>query len=404
MIRIKVKVVLYMLVSFLILSWFFNTMIIFPINYLTLTVFFYSLSLLLFIHKPFFISDIYKQIINIKLLFLLIFLVGITMIITIFTGQSSSLFLPIKAILFVLTPILFFLNYSVLYKYNLSLIIKILFILSLLFQFIFSFIIGHYDKEHGKILMKNSTIFNFSSNELSLYIIFITFTTGWIYYKYYKPNKLLLTFVYFLPLLHFSKSHLVAYLLSLLITLILQRNRLAVLFTLIFVILLKYLNNHYVEYNLLISNEQIKKLLLANHLIFSSNFQDWLSFIAKVGDRTRAYIFQTYFSNLDKCILTGLGDQANKILTGGRDYHNMFFFFTIQYGLLGFFFYFMTLVLFLFYSLKKFEYLKFISNFIIIYVILRGLFITYDPYRFTILLLFFIILEANLKYYHKCKN
>jgi hypothetical protein len=349
------------------------------------------------------IAIIYKNILNIKLLFIMIFLLVVNMILTIPIGYDSYQ-IYVKILFYILLPFLFFFTYNNIYLQDKFLRedIKYIIFISFFWQIIFSFVIGFYDSHIGKIY-ENNPYFTFSSNELAIYMSYLISILGMIYFKYYNPKKSMFIIVMLLPFLHFSKSHMVFYFLSLLIGYILYKRKfLLLIFGLFLLISLSYFfYTYYDELVNLVKSEQIKKILLANQILVNSfmgnmDFNIW-DFITKVGDGSRTKYFYTYFENLDKTFWLGFGDRADILLLNGADYHNMYFFFHIQYSFFAVIIWYGILLYFLYLGLFKWKFLNYFLIVSILYWVFKSLFSTMNPYIFLIYLLFLSIIEANLQ-------
>jgi hypothetical protein len=161
----------------------------------------------------------------------------------------------------------------------------------------------------------------------------------------------------------------------------------------------------YIDYNYfynLFESDQLKRLLLANKLIIdliNGNIDiDIWDFITKVGDGSRTKYFMTYTNALDKTFWIGLGDRADILLLHGADYHNMYFFFHVQYSFFAVLVWYSILFYFLYLGIFKWKYLNYILIVAVLYWILRSTFTTLNPYIFLIYLLFLSIVEANLQH------
>jgi len=380
--------------------WNLKPISIIPLNYIILFLFLYYLIIYLFFYKKkFTIPLIYTDFFNIKIFIFFLNLIIYSMCITVFTGNDSYIIF-IKILILMFLPFSFILVYFNNYKFNILKYLKYILILSILLHIFFSFVLGHYDNHIGKILVRYKDIGYFSSNELSLYMLFTITIIGWIYFYFYKKNKFMLFVMTFLPLLHFSKSHIVIYLFSILVSYLLIKRKIVYMIIGIGSLYISsvLLNSYYDILQKEVSSQQIQKVLLANKLIYNSDI-DLYSFITKVGDGLRSKIIETYSSKLEDSRFIGFGDKAKDIVGDGHDYHNMFFFFHIQYGLISVIGFYGLLLYFLYLGIKKFKYLNFIIVFFIFYIILRSMIITIDPYRLILYLLFLTLIEANLQYY-----
>ncbi len=349
----------------------------------------------------------YQGIFNINYFSFLILCFTLFLLLSMCLG-TSSVILPVKILFYLLIP-LHFLVFSDFYKFFNFNSLKYIIVISFLFQLLFSFVIGKYDPNIGKIHEEREW-FLFSSNNLSIYMVYSITVLSWVYYSFCKSNKLFIFFVTLLPLLHFSKSHIIFYILSLVLAYALYKKKFFyILLSLFFLVLnsyIVYINNDYLMD--LINNKSIKKVLLGNQLLVDNilgnvDVSIW-EFITKVGDGSRTHYFQVYTEALKDTFWIGMGDRADVILLKGADYHNMLFFFHIQYGFFGFLFYFMILLYFLYLGIFKWKKIGFILIFCVLYFILRGIFTVLDPYRFLLFAILLTFIEKKLQYDENINN
>ncbi len=386
----------YLLIIF-ISFWIFETLSFLPINYLMLVLFTLCLASISFLAKNWKISKAYINFLSLKVFYILLSFIVWGMLITLPISEYPVI-LTLKIILLMSLPILFIVSYFRIYKIDIISKLKTQIIVSSILHTIFLVVLGYYNSNIGKFLIKNKNLGYYSSNELSIYLVATIFVPAWIYFSKNKQKKLPLLFLSILPIIHFSKMHLVSYTFSLILSyLFSKRKRLFFLpIATVLILSLSYFTNHvYFNYYDNISNLQLKKLLLANWMLWSGS-TEFYEFLSKVGDQTRKEIFENYSNWLNKTIFIGLGDKAKHVIGQGHDFHNMFFFYHIQYGLIAAIGFYGLLIYFLYIFLFKFKHLRFIATFFIVYMLLRSLMITINPYMIIIYCIFLITLEINL--------
>jgi hypothetical protein len=117
-------------------------------------------------------------------------------------------------------------------------------------------------------------------------------------------------------------------------------------------------------------------------------YPEFYDFITMAGDGLRASIYESALSNLDIAWPFGASEMEIKDAFRGYDYHNMVFFFYYQLGIVGLVCMFAFLLVILVKAYFSSRLVSFYVIFAVLYLSGRGLFISIDPFRFSVLLTF----------------
>ncbi len=342
----------------------------------------------------------YKSNLNsfILILYFLITLLLFSIFLTTLYGNVSIYFL-LKISLFFMFPIVSLMILQDTSFKDLKLILKVNLIVSCIFQIVFSIILGHYNIAEGKFISNDKTLLNYSSNDLSIIMVsnclvfyLLLNNSRKIKITGYNKWNLLKALMYIIPIIHLSKAHIVSYFFSILI-LLKKWLKIILIFVLILISFLIY--NYSSDLNLYIKNKQINQLIVFNNMLWNLDINIF-DISRKVSGRNREYIYEREVFLIEKkvSIVTGLGDKGAKELLNGKDFHNIYYYFLIQFGYLSCFAFVGVMFLYLYFILKiRNINFKKIYLFIWIYIALRGFFITINPlwvlFYFSFILIFY---------------
>jgi len=280
------------------------------------------------------------------------------------------------------TPVVLILYLSN-YKFNFHILIKYWFIIGCFTSFLITTFLADFNPRINKFY---ATIpgFELSSNGLSLHLITSVVLPGLLLLK----SRVLILILLAVPLIHFSKAHLVFYFLSLALSFVIWRKKIILAFILIFVVMLIFTligaNYDYLSGIIPPAYERsFGKILLSAKLFygfFTENSQiGVIQFISSVGDPTRAFIYERAIGNLLTAFPFGASKLQVESIFLSYDYHNMPLYFYFETGVFGLLFY-------LFCSLYPIKIklpglIRFVVVFSCFYIFFRGLFMSVDPVR-----------------------
>lgn len=305
-----------------------------------------------------------------------------------FFGGGGDLVPLVKAALWV-TPILALValwNISLNYR----LLVKVWFYVGLLSNVFITFFVARFDPALGKFYAVVPG-FEISSNTLSVYLVFSFVIPAVLYFE----RKMWVRFSLIVPLMHFSKSHVAIYLVSAIFGSCFSRRRLFLLFFAgaLFLISLTLVGAYANDIRELIPPYLVKsvgKLVIACELLYKlitlGELPALSVFISQVGDGLRARIYDAALANL--YIAWPLGATTSEIesVFDGYDFHNMLLFFYYQTGIVGVLSYIAIILAPLLVANKADEKFRFLLALSSTYLLARGLFISIDPVRATVLL------------------
>ncbi|MEZ9018107.1 hypothetical protein AB6E79_14385 [Vibrio lentus] len=261
-----------------------------------------------------------------------------------------------------------------------------------IFNVIFTFFIASFNYRIGKFYA-DIPGFEISSNSLSIYLIFGVVVPGLLRFK----GRLIRGVLLVSPLIHFSKSHIMIYIISLFLAFFLSKRKFFTLL-LLFVLLLIiscFVGSQYEYFYSMVPTElqrSLGKMLILFKVVYEivvlNTFPDFYDFITMAGDGLRASIYQSALTNLEIAWPLGASEKEINDAFHGYDFHNMVFFFYYQLGIFGL----ISIMMFLFViSFRAYFSTRLVSFYVIFtvtYLVGRGLFISIDPYRFSVLVVF----------------
>lgn len=334
------------------------------------------------------------------ILLLPIFLVFSNFLMFIFYAEVSYL----ARIIYVAVPIVIF---FVSKNFNMSNglrgldLLIFLFVASNLFSL---FYLSEFNEVHFKFMPSVSWA-NMTSNYISLYSTLIGFLMLAFSLALKKRFKLVLMLSLIFSLIHFSKSHVVFVILSLIFSaFMVSRFKIKITIALISFFLGCVIYAMDVGYYVDILD--IKPLTrLYSGIVGFPNFvvvNGWkdgiLTFISEAGDDTRAGIYLNAYYGLND--LGGLGLSPNESFNvfGGKDYHNIFLYLVFEYGVMGIVYYILLnlYILWLIFSVRM-QSIKFLMLASFIYLFLRSMFISIDLVWFLIYWFVFFQLSYLVK-------
>ncbi|MCC5795198.1 MAG: hypothetical protein JJT85_10765 [Chromatiales bacterium] len=252
----------------------------------------------------------------------------------------------------------------------------------------FTFVMSAFDQRLGKF---DGVVpgFTLSSNSLSIYLVMSVVVPAWMYYAAFRKNLLAVALISLLPLAHFSKIHLVAYVAAFVLAYaFVQRQMLKVaLLLLAGVALFVVLGAYAAELSALVPDDlqrSVGRVVLGlgvfHSVIVEGTLYEPLALIGEIGDPRREWIYSVLLANLGDFVLFGWSSTEQARMLGGADVHSTFIWLAAGYGFLGPLLF--TLALCspaLDWRLRRAW--RFILLFVIAYFMFRGIFISYDPVR-----------------------
>ena len=273
---------------------------------------------------------------------------------------------------------------------NKSLMIKVWFGVGLISNIIITFFIASFDPAVGKFYALLPG-FEISSNTLSVYLVFSVVIPAVFLFKSTSALRLYLI----MPFIHFSKSHVAIYIVSVIFGSCFSKRRMFLLLCagalLIFILILVGANAD--EIRIFIPVYLVKsvgKLVIACEIVYNffvlGELPVFSVFISQVGDGLRASIYNAALSNLEVAWPLGATPEEIDQIFSGYDFHNMFFFFYYQTGIAGLLLYLAIIFAPLHIANKADKRIRFLVGFSCSYLLARGLFISIDPVRTSVLL------------------
>lgn len=286
---------------------------------------------------------------------------------------------------YVLAPFILFLVVKKIKITNYKKFYNLMVGLFLISNLIALFYLTTFSPAHFKFVPAVSWAF-ITSNNISYHVTLLSFLLLVFSYSFKYKVKLSLVLGVVFSCIHFSKSHLVFLILSLLISWFILSK---IIYKISIVVSLYILGVliYYFDLKSFVDNLDIKPISRIYYgftempvLIQVNGWRDGLLlFISDVGDETRSNIYMNGFSGISEIGLFAADPNTYYRIFGGRDYHNTILYILYEYGMLGGLFYFLFLfgILFSISGVKNIA-VKFLLTAAFVYFFFRSLFISAD--------------------------
>lgn len=286
---------------------------------------------------------------------------------------------------YILAPFIFFFSIRKLKIINYKKIYSFMVGLFLISNLIAIFYLTTFSPAHFKFIPAVSWAF-ITSNNISYHVTLLSLLLLVFSVCFNYKFKLSLILAIFFSCIHFSKSHLVFLIVSLIVSwFILTKNINKILFIILFYILGMF--SYFFDLKGFVDNLDIKPITRVyygfSELPFLIQVNGWsdgiILFISNVGDETRSSIYLNGFGRINEIGLFSADPSTYNSVFNGRDYHNTILYILYEYGMLGGLFYFLFLfgIIFAIYGVKNIS-VKFILITAFIYFFFRSLFISAD--------------------------
>lgn len=246
-----------------------------------------------------------------------------------------------------------------------------------------------------------------TSNEISYYTTLVGILLIAHSYTINRRLKFTIFLVSIFTFIHFSKSHIIILLISIIVSAFIiskVKHKLTIVLIIFLIsVILSTMNLENLIYSL-----DIRPL---NKLYYSFNelpdliegngfYQGLLLFTADAGDATRSYIYRNGIENFGLISIYGSAPSLIQNVFHNKDYHNNFLFLSYEYGIIGIIYYFTSTILVLFAAIKvKDRFFKLLILTAFFYFSSRSFFMTVDT--IWIIIYWYIIFHL---YYFKAYN